>query len=83
MHISIGAAILIIGLLYLATSKAGLKVLGVLALVGVVGGAGFSTGLGRTSKKQQFARSRLVWTVIRRRPLSRPAASEPLLPGIH
>jgi hypothetical protein len=37
MHISIGAAILILGLLFLATSKAGLKVLGVVALVGVVG----------------------------------------------
>jgi hypothetical protein len=37
MHISIGAAILILGLLFLATSKAGLKVLGVLALVGCVG----------------------------------------------
>jgi hypothetical protein len=41
MHISIGAAILILGLLFLATSKAGLKVLGVVALVGVVGGVGF------------------------------------------
>jgi len=38
MHISIGAAILILGLLYLATSKAGLKVLGVLVAVVVVGG---------------------------------------------
>jgi hypothetical protein len=37
MHISIGAAILILGLLFLATSKAGLKVLGVLFVVGVVG----------------------------------------------
>lgn len=37
MHIGIGAAILILGLLYLATSKAGLKVLGVLAVVGVFG----------------------------------------------
>ena len=37
MHIPIGAAILILGILFLATSKAGLKVLGVLALVGVVG----------------------------------------------
>jgi hypothetical protein len=37
MHISIGAAILILGLLYLATSKAGLKVLGVVTLVGCVG----------------------------------------------
>ena len=32
MHISIGAAILILGLLFLATSKAGLKVLGVLGV---------------------------------------------------
>jgi hypothetical protein len=38
MHISVGAAILILGLLFLATSKAGLKVLGVVALVAVVGG---------------------------------------------
>jgi hypothetical protein len=41
MHIGIGAAILILGVLWLATSKAGLKVLGVLALIGCVGGAGF------------------------------------------
>ena len=42
MSISIGAAILILGLLFLATSKAGLKVLGVVALAGVVGvGAAF------------------------------------------
>jgi uncharacterized protein HemX len=40
MHISIGAAILILGVLFLATSKAGLKVLGVVAVVGVVGGGG-------------------------------------------
>jgi hypothetical protein len=40
VHIGVGAAILIIGLLWLATSKAGLKVLGVLAvLVVIVGGA--------------------------------------------
>ena len=38
MHISIGAALLILGLMFLATSKAGLKVLGVLAVVVVVGG---------------------------------------------
>jgi hypothetical protein len=42
MHISIGAAILILGLLFLATSKAGLKVLGavlvLLIVVGVFGG---------------------------------------------
>jgi hypothetical protein len=38
MHISIGAAILILGVLFLATSRAGLKVLGVLFVVGVVGG---------------------------------------------
>jgi hypothetical protein len=37
MHITIGAALLILGVLFLATSKAGLKVLGVLALVGCVG----------------------------------------------
>ena len=37
MHIGIGSAILILGLLFLATSKAGLKVLGVVALVGCVG----------------------------------------------
>ena len=37
MHISVGAAILILGLLFLATSKAGLKVLGVVAVVVVVG----------------------------------------------
>jgi hypothetical protein len=36
MHISIGAAILILGLLFLARSKAGLKVLGVL-FVGALG----------------------------------------------
>jgi hypothetical protein len=40
MHISIGAAILILGFLFLATSKPGLKVLGVLFVVGVVGGGG-------------------------------------------
>ena len=34
---SLATVILILGLLYLATSKAGLKVLGVLALVGCVG----------------------------------------------
>ena len=38
MHISIGAAILILGLLFLATSRAGLKVLSVLALFVVAGG---------------------------------------------
>jgi Tfp pilus assembly protein PilO len=36
--ISTGAAILILGLLFLATSKAVLKVLGVLAVIVVVGG---------------------------------------------
>jgi uncharacterized protein HemX len=41
MHITIGAAILIVGLLWLATSKARLKVLGVLFVVAVVGGGGF------------------------------------------
>ena len=43
MHISIGAAILIIGLLFLATSPAGRKVLGVVAVVVAVGvvGVGF------------------------------------------
>ena len=40
MHIGIGAAILILGLLWLATSKAGLKVLGVLAVLAVVGVGG-------------------------------------------
>jgi hypothetical protein len=40
MHIGIGAAILILGLLWLATSKAGLKVLAVLAIVVAVGGGG-------------------------------------------
>jgi undecaprenyl pyrophosphate phosphatase UppP len=38
MHIGIGAAILILGLLFLATSKAGLRVLAVLAIVVAVGG---------------------------------------------
>ncbi len=37
MHIPIGAAILIPGLLFLATSKAGLKVLGYSSPLGVVG----------------------------------------------
>jgi hypothetical protein len=37
MHISFGAVILILGLLFLATSRAGLKVLGVLFVVGVAG----------------------------------------------
>jgi len=37
MHIAIGAAILILGVLFLVTSKAGLKVLGVLGVL-VVGG---------------------------------------------
>jgi hypothetical protein len=36
MHIGIGAAILILGVLFLATSKAGLKVLGVV-VVGALG----------------------------------------------
>ena len=40
MHIGIGAAILILGLLWLATSKAGLKVLAVLAVVAAVGVGG-------------------------------------------
>lgn len=39
MHISISAAILILSLLFLATSKAGLKVLGVLVVP--VGGGGY------------------------------------------
>ena len=38
MHIGIGAATPILGVLFLATSKAGLKVLGVLTLVAVLGG---------------------------------------------
>jgi hypothetical protein len=40
MHISIGAAILILGLLYLATTPAGRKVLGVVFVLIVVGGGG-------------------------------------------
>jgi uncharacterized membrane protein len=39
MHIPIGAAILILGLLFLATSKAGLKVLGVVAVAALGLGA--------------------------------------------
>ncbi len=39
MHISIGAAILILGLLFLATSKAGLKVLGIAAVAALGLGA--------------------------------------------
>lgn len=39
MHIGIGAAILILGVLFLATSKAGLKVLGVVAVAGLGLGA--------------------------------------------
>jgi hypothetical protein len=38
MHITIGAAILILGVLFLATSKAGLKVLGVVVVLALVGG---------------------------------------------
>ena len=38
MHISIGAVILILGVLFLATSKAGLKVLGVVGVLVVAGG---------------------------------------------
>ena len=39
MHIGIGAAILILGVLFLATSKAGLKVLGVLGVAALGLGA--------------------------------------------
>ena len=39
MHIGIGAAILIFGVLFLATSKAGLKVLGVVAVAALGLGA--------------------------------------------
>ena len=58
MHISIGAAILIIGLLFLATSPAGRKVLGVVAVVVAVGvvGVGFlieREGEARTAQTQR------------------------------
>ena len=55
MHISIGAAILILGVLFLATSKAGLKVLGVLAVVGVAGG-GFLFYASNQDEQARFAK---------------------------
>jgi hypothetical protein len=58
MHISIGAAILIIGLLYLATIPAGRKVLGVAFLV-IVGGGGSLIVLANHNFNERVAQMRV------------------------
>jgi hypothetical protein len=55
MHIGIGAAIFILGVLFLATSKAGLKVLGVAVVVIGVGGGGVIYWAQQQDQKQHAA----------------------------
>jgi len=53
MHITIGAAILILGLLFLATFPAGRKVLGVVLLLIVIGGVGVGYVVEQQTKQAQ------------------------------
>lgn len=61
MHIGIGAAILILGVLFLATSKAGLKVLAV-AVVVLVGGVGALLYQDQLNHREILAKAQLPCT---------------------
>jgi hypothetical protein len=68
MSLAIGAAILILGLLFLATSPAGRKVLGfvfVLIVVGVVGGVGFFSWVNQQAKEIHAQRE--YWSLVTER----------------